>query len=91
MNQHIQHTPIHGDGCKPIERVRRVVGDYELDDYEWDPDTGVAVCTYERITEPCGSPDDASDRSHVTVTRSQPSGRWHAGWRMWNGRFTERF
>jgi hypothetical protein len=74
------HTPIHGDGQTPIERVRRLDHEWELADYEWNPETGESVAVYERKLD--GVPEELS------LTRIQPSGRWHAGWQMWNGRFT---
>jgi hypothetical protein len=62
------HTPIHGDGQTPIERVRRLDHEWELADYEWNPETGESVAVYERKLD--GVPEELS------LTRIQPSGRW---------------
>jgi hypothetical protein len=84
MSAHaIKHTPIHPDGKSPIDRVLRFDHEWTLEDYEWDPQTGEARCEYSRT---CCHPDPETEIA--VVTRSQPSGRWHAGWQMWNGRFT---
>lgn len=76
------HIPIHGDGARPIERVRRLEHELALEDFEWDPATGEARCEYQSAI---GERDGFAP---VVRMRTQPSGRWHAGWRMWNGRYT---
>jgi hypothetical protein len=76
------HVYAHPDGGSPLNRVRRLDHEYELSDYEWDPRTGEARCEYQNVQ---GERDGSAPLVYV---RTQPSGRWHAGWMMWNGRFT---
>lgn len=76
------HVPIHPDGQTPINRVRRLPTELALQDYEWDPNSGEARLEYASEEQ-----DRAGDPPLVRYA-TQPSGRWHAGWRMWNGRFT---
>jgi hypothetical protein len=83
------HTPIHGDGERPIERVRRLDHEWELTEYEWDPKTGEGRCSYERVLPSCDAFLTRAERTETNIAHyPQPSGRWHGGWRMWNGRFT---
>ncbi len=49
---------------------------WELVDYDWDPDTGLAKITYERIRE------DTGEVQTKTVTKAQPYDTKHVGWYM---------
>lgn len=89
MSIQVKHTAIHPDGGAPIERIRRLDHEWMLDDFEWDPRTGEGRCTYERLMPTCDAFLTREERTEsVTVSRAQPSGRWHPGWRMWTGRYT---
>lgn len=48
---------------------------WELADYDWDPATGIATLTYERLRK------DTLEIHEKVVTKMQPAGPGHAGWR----------
>lgn len=47
---------------------------WQLVDYDWDPDTGVATLTYERTRE------DTGEIQTKMVTKAQPALPSHVGW-----------
>lgn len=47
-----------------------------LDDYDWDPETGVATLTYERVRK------DTGEIQTKTIMKAQPALLTHAGWYM---------
>jgi hypothetical protein len=52
---------------------------WELADYDWDPETGLATLTYERLCEDTdGKPNAATERT--IVTKAQPHDTKHTGW-----------
>lgn len=48
---------------------------WELVDYDWDPETGIATLTYERIRE------DTGETQTKTETKAQPYEPKHVGWK----------
>jgi hypothetical protein len=52
-----------------------VTRDWELADYDWCEDTGVATLTYERTRE------DTGEIQTKVVKKEQPSRPGHVGWR----------
>ncbi len=73
----VAHTPIHPDGGRPINRVRRLNHEFELADYSWDPETGVGSVQYENLL------------GEVKMqSLDQPASRKHVGWRWFTGRYT---
>ncbi len=49
-------------------------GGWELADYDWDPATGLATLTYERLRT------DTLETQTKVVTKAQPSAPTHQGW-----------
>ncbi len=47
---------------------------WELENYDWDPDTGLATLTYERLC-----PDTKAHQEQVIV-KPQPTEPRHVGW-----------
>ncbi len=47
---------------------------WELADYDWDPETGLAKLTYERLRK------DTAEIQEKVVVRAQPADPKHAGW-----------
>jgi hypothetical protein len=50
---------------------------WELVEYDWDPETGVATLLYERVRE------DTGEVVTRTETRNHPTQPNHAGWAEW--------
>lgn len=47
---------------------------WELEDYDWDPATGLATLTYERVRK------DTGEVQTKQLTKYQPTDPKHAGW-----------
>lgn len=61
------------------------VDGWELADYDWDPTTGMARCTYERepgkrTPDRRADPERAKTPQTMELIRPQPANRRHAGW-----------
>ncbi len=50
-------------------------GGWELADYDWDPATGLATLTYERLRT------DTLETQTKVVVKAQPAAPNHTGWR----------
>lgn len=50
---------------------------WTLEEYDWDPETGIGTYTYERVRE------DTGEIQTRTTTKQQPAAPNHAGWREW--------
>ncbi len=48
---------------------------WELADYDWDPETGLAKLTYERVRV------DTGEIQEKIVTKVQPAAPSHVGWK----------
>lgn len=51
-------------------------GGWELIDYDWDPDTGIAKLTYERLRTDTGEPQEK------VIVKVQPARPGHVGWKL---------
>jgi hypothetical protein len=49
---------------------------WELVDYDWDPDTGLATLTYERLRT------DTGELQTISRVQAQPAAPNHTGWYM---------
>lgn len=50
---------------------------WELVEYTWDPNTGIAELVYE------GTHEDTGETVTKTVKKAQPSAPHHVGWHIW--------
>lgn len=50
---------------------------WSLEDYDWDPETGVATLIYERVRE------DTGETVTRIETRNHPTSPKHVGWKEW--------
>jgi hypothetical protein len=86
VTETVHHSIIVPDFGTPVQRVRRACIHWNLIEYEYDEDLGLATMTYERHLPA----DEMNPREHqvAVVQIARPNNRNHGWWEWHNGKRT---